>query len=122
MELNNGATVTIINSLGIRGNISPRAKSFLEYVNDKTVRDDFTEEVDAVVAALKRDSEARRQYMLLKMALHDERMEGRAEGRSDTALKMLKYKESLSKIITYSSLSKEEIYALARKHGLTVVE
>ena len=64
--------------------------------------------------------------MLLEMALHDERMEGRAEGRKeeriDMALKMLKCQEPLSKIIAYADLSKEEIYALAQEHGLEVVE
>lgn len=130
LEMGNGATVVFVNSLGKKGDVSPMAKSFLDYVNDKTVSDDFTEEVDAAVAALKRDSEVRRQYMLLEMALHDERMEGRREGRAegrkegliDMALKMLKCQEPLSKIIAYADLSEEEIYALAQEHGLKVVE
>lgn len=57
LEMGNGVTVVFVNSLGSKGDISPMAKSFLAYVNDKTVSDDFTEEVDAAVATLKRDSE-----------------------------------------------------------------
>ncbi|MDO4922335.1 MAG: Rpn family recombination-promoting nuclease/putative transposase [Phascolarctobacterium sp.] len=138
LELNNGATVTIINSLGTKGNISPRAKSFLEYVNDKIVRDAFTQEIADEVTRLKRSSAVRRQYMLLEMKLHDARMDGREEGlaegfaagvleaeakeRQSTALEMLKDKEPLTKIVKYSRLSEEEIYALAQANGLTVIE
>ena len=130
LEMGNGATVVFVNSLGSKGNISPMAKNFLAYVNNQTVSDGFTEEVDAAVTALKRDSETRRQYMLLEMALHDERMEGRREGRSeertarnrDIALDMLKDKYTLAQILKLSRLSKEEIYALAQANDLQVIE
>ncbi|MDO4921619.1 MAG: Rpn family recombination-promoting nuclease/putative transposase [Phascolarctobacterium sp.] len=138
LELANGATVMIINSLGTKGNISPRAKSFLEYVNDRIVRDAFTQEIADEVTRVKRNSEVRRQYMLLEMRLHDERMAGRAEGRAEgreegmlagreekareIALEMLKDKYALAQIFKLSSLSKEEIYALAQANGLEVVE
>ncbi|MDO4921913.1 MAG: hypothetical protein Q4E64_08845 [Phascolarctobacterium sp.] len=116
----------IINSLGIKGNISPRAKSFLEYVNDRIVRDAFTQEIADEVTRLKRSSAVRRQYMLLEMKLHDARMDGREEGKieaeTSTALDMLKDKEPLTKIVKYSRLSEEEIYALAQANGLTVIE
>ena len=76
--------------------------------------------------------------MLLEIKLHDARMDGREEGLAagreeglaegrvkrnyEIALKMLKYKESLEKIIAYADLSKEEVYALAQANGLTVIE
>ena len=84
--------------------------------------------------------------MVLSTRLKDERMAGRAEGRAEghaagleegrqegltagreerdreNALKMLKYNEPLSKILIYSDLSKEEVYALAKENGLNVVE
>ena len=134
LAMGNGATVMFVNSLGSKGDISPMAKNFLAYVNNQTVSDGFTEEVDAAVAALKRDSETRRQYMLLEMALHDERMEGRREGRMegrseeraarnrDIALDMLKDKYTLAQILKLSRLSKEEIYALAQANNLQVIE
>lgn len=60
--------------------------------------------------------------MLLEMRLHDERMDGREEGRAETALEMLKDKMPLIKIIKYSHMSKEEIYALAKANDLEVAE
>ena len=76
--------------------------------------------------------------MVLSTRLKDERMAGRAEGRVEgraegmleaetkerqsTALDMLKDKEPLTKIVKYSRLSGEEIYALAQANGLTVIE
>lgn len=130
LELANGATVMIINSLGTKGNISPRAKSFLGYVNDAIARGAFTQEIDDEVKRVKRSSELRRQYMLLEMRLHDERMVGRAEGREEgrterdreTAIMLLKERDPLAKIIKVSHLSREEIYALAQANGLEVVE
>lgn len=68
--------------------------------------------------------------MLLEMKLHDARMDGREEGmieaqakeRQSTALDMLKDKEPLIKIVKYSRLSEEEVYALAQANGLAVIE
>ena len=49
------------------------------------------------------------------------RQEGLAAGHAETALEMLKDKEPLSKIVKYSRMSEEEIYALAQANGLEIV-
>ena len=72
--------------------------------------------------------------MVLSTRLKDERMAGRAEGReegrqeglatghAETALELLKDKMPLDKIIKYSQMNEEEIYALATANDLEVVK
>ncbi|MDO4921340.1 MAG: Rpn family recombination-promoting nuclease/putative transposase [Phascolarctobacterium sp.] len=122
LELKNDVTVMLLNSQGTHGDVTPQVKNFLRYVNENVPTDEFTQEVQAEVIRLRQDKKARREYMVLSTRLKDERMEGRKEGRIDMALKMLKCQEPASKIIAYSDLSKEEVYALAQANGLEVVE
>ena len=130
LELKNDVTVLLLNSQGTHGNVTPLVKNFLRYVNDHIPIDEFTQEVEAEVVRLRQDKEARREFMVLSTRLKDERMEGRMEGRvegraelnRENAIAMLEDKEPLKKIMKYAHLSKEEIYALAQEHGLTVVE
>ena len=126
LELKNDVTVLLLNAQGTRGEVSPLVKNFLRYVNDLVPTDAFTQEVEAEVVRLRQDKKVRREFMVLSTRLKDERMAGRAEGmleeRQSIALDMLKDKEPLTKIVKYSRLSEEEIYALAQANGLTVIE
>ena len=138
LELKNDVTVLLLNAQGTRGEVSLVVKNFLRYVNDLVPTDAFTQEVEAEVVRLRQDKKVRREFMVLSTRLKDERMAGRAEGRVEgraegmleaetkerqsTALDMLKDKEPLTKIVKYSRLSGEEIYALAQANGLTVIE
>ena len=49
------------------------------------------------------------------------RAEGEAKVHRETALEMLKGGEKLSKIVKYSTLAKETVFALAKENGLEVV-
>lgn len=126
LELKNDVTVLLLNAQGTKGNVDTLVKNFLRYVNDFVPTDAFTKEVEAEVVKLRQDKKVRREFMVLSTRLKDERMAGRAEGmleeRQSTALDMLKDKEPLAKIVKYSRLSEEEIYALAQANGLTVIE
>ncbi|MDO4921779.1 MAG: Rpn family recombination-promoting nuclease/putative transposase [Phascolarctobacterium sp.] len=126
LELKNEVTVLLLNSQGMRGNVTPLVKNFLRYVNENVPIDKFTQEVETEVVRLRQDKKARREYMVLSTRLKDERMEGRREERAarnrDIALDMLKDKYTLAQILKLSRLSKEEIYALAQANGLQVVE
>ena len=126
LELKNDVTVLLLNAQGTWGEVSPLVKNFLRYVNDLVPTDAFTQEVEAEVVRLRQDKKVRREFMVLSTRLKDERMAGRAEGmleeRQSIALDMLKDKEPLTKIVKYSRLSEEEIYALAQANGLTVIE
>ena len=130
LELKNDVTVLLLNSQGTHGNVTPLVKNFLRYVNDHIPIDEFTQEVEAEVVRVRRSKEARREYMVLSTRLKDERMEGRREGLTvgraernrEIALNMLKEKLLLDKIVKFTDLEKEEIYALAQENGLTVVE
>ena len=130
LELKNDVTVLLLNSQGTHGDVTPLVKNFLRYVNDHIPIDEFTQEVEAEVVRVRRSKEARREYMVLSTRLKDERMEGRREGLTvgraernrEIALNMLKEKLLLDKIVKFTDLEKEEIYALAQENGLTVVE
>ena len=122
LELKNDVSVLLLNAQGMRGEVSQTVKNFLRYVNDHIPTDAFTQEVEAEVVRLRQDKEVRREFMVLETRLKDERMAGRAERDRENALEMLKDKEPLAKIMKYSRMSKEEIFALAKDNGLELAE
>ena len=107
--------------------------------------DDFTEDVERQVWAVKNDKKAREEYMVLQAELRDTEIvafeageakghaaglaEGLAEGEAkgeakksrETALEMLKDREPLTKIMKYSKLAKEDILLLAKENGIEAV-
>ena len=56
-------------------------KSFYDYVNNHIVTTDFTKQIDDEISYLKLDMKVRREFMLLKARLLDERREGIAEDK-----------------------------------------
>ena len=124
-------------------------KNFLQYVMTNEPVDDFTEDVERQVWAVKNDKKAREEYKVLQAELRDTEIvafeageakgraaglaegrdeglaEGRAEGEAkksrETALEMLKDREPLTKIMKYSKLAKEDILLLAKENGIEAV-
>ncbi len=142
-------TVKLVNAKGKQGQVNTLLKNFLQYVMTNEPVDDFTEDVERQVWAVKNDKKAREEYMVLQAELRDTEIvafeageakghaaglaEGRDEGLAqglaegeakksrETALEMLKDREPLTKIMKYSKLAKEDILLLAKENGIEAV-
>ena len=134
-------TVKLVNAKGKQGQVNTLLKNFLQYVMTNEPVDDFTEDVERQVWAVKNDKKAREEYMVLQAKIREHEIvayeageaqghaaglaEGRDEGLAqglaegeakksrETALEMLKDGEPLTKIIKYSKLAKEAILLLS---------
>ena len=134
-------TVKLVNAKGKQGQVNTLLKNFLQYVMTNEPVDDFTEDVERQVWAVKNDKKAREEYMVLQAKIREHEIvayeageaqghaaglaEGLAEGEAkksrETALEMLKDREPLTKIMKYSKLAKEDILLLAKENGIEAV-
>ena len=138
LELANDVTVKLVNAKGKQGQVNDLLKNFLQYVMTNEPVDDFTEDVERQVWAVKNDKKAREEYMVLQAKIREHEIvayeageaqghaaglaEGEAKKSRETALEMLKDGEPLTKIMKYSKLGQEDILLLARENGLEVID
>lgn len=113
-------------------------KNFLQYVMTNKPVDDFTEDVERQVWAVKNDKKAREEYMVLQAKIREHEIvayeageaqghaaglaEGEAKKSRETAIKMLKKQKPLSEIKEFTDMSEEEIVRLAKENGLEVID
>lgn len=134
-------TVKLVNAKGKQGQVNTLLKNFLRYVITNEPVDDFTEDVERQVWAVKNDKKAREEYMVLQAKIREHEIvayeageaqghaaglaEGLAEGEAkksrETAIKMLKKQKPLSEIKEFTDMSEEEIVRLANENGLEVI-
>ena len=122
-------TVELINAKGKQGQVNTLLKNFLQYVMTNEPVDDFTEDVERQVWAVKNDKKAREEYMVLQAKIREHEIvayeageaQGEAKKSRETAIEMLKDGEPLTKIMKYSKLDKEAILLLAKENGLEVI-
>ena len=138
LELANDVTVKLVNAKGKQGQVNDLLKNFLQYVMTNEPVDDFTEDVERQVWAVKNDKKAREEYMVLQAELRDTEIvafeageakghaaglaEGEAKKSRETAIKMLKKQKPLSEIKEFTDMSEEEIVRLAKENGLEVID
>ena len=135
-------TVKLVNAKGKHGQVNTLLKNFLRYVMTNEPVDDFTEDVERQVWAVKNDKKAREEYMVLQAKIREHEIvaneageaqghaaglaEGLAEGEAkksrETAIKMLKKQKPLSEIKEFTDMSEEEIVRLAKENGLEVID
>ena len=134
----NDVTVKIVNAKGKQGPVNDLLKNFLEYVMTNKPVDDFTEDVERQVWAVKNDKKAREEYMVLQAKIREHEIvayeageaqghaaglaEGEAKKSRETAIKMLKKQKPLSEIKEFTDMSEEEIVRLAKENGLEVID
>ena len=129
LELANDVTVKLVNAKGKQGQVNDLLKNFLQYVMTNEPVDDFTEDVERQVWAVKNDKKAREEYMVLQAKIREHEIvayeageaQGEAKKSRETAIEMLKDGEPLTKIMKYSKLDKEAILLLAKENGLEVI-
>ena len=125
----NAVTVKLVNAKGKQGQVNTLLKNFLQYVMTNEPVDDFTEDVERQVWAVKNDKKAREEYMVLQAKIREHEIvayeageaQGEAKKSRETAIEMLKDGEPLTKIMKYSKLDKEAILLLAKENGLEVI-
>ena len=131
-------TVKLINAKGKQGQVNTLLKNFLQYVMTNEPVDDFTEDVERQVWAVKNDKKAREEYMVLQAKIREHEIvayeageaqghaaglaEGEAKKSRETAIKMLKKQKPLSEIKEFTDMSEEEIVRLAKENGLEVID
>ena len=130
-------TVKLVNAKGKQGQVNTLLKNFLQYVMTNEPVDDFTEDVERQVWAVKNDKKAREEYMVLQAKIREHEIvafeageaqghaaglaEGEAKKSRETAIKMLKKHKPLSEIKEFTDMSEEEIVRLAKENGLEVI-
>ena len=122
-------TVKLVNAKGKQGQVNDLLKNFLQYVMTNEPVDDFTEDVERQVWAVKNDKKAREEYRVLQAKIREHEIvayeageaQGEAKKSRETAIEMLKDGEPLTKIMKYSKLDKEAILLLAKENGLEVI-
>ena len=138
LELANDVTVKLVNAKGKHGQVNTLLKNFLRYVMTNEPVDDFTEDVERQVWAVKNDKKAREEYMVLQAKIREHEIvayeageaqghaaglaEGEAKKSRETAIKMLKKHKPLSEIKEFTDMSEEEIVRLANENGLEVID
>ena len=131
-------TVKLVNAKGKQGQVNTLLKNFLQYVMTNEPVDDFTEDVERQVWAVKNDKKAREEYMVLQAKIREHEIvayeageaqghaaglaEGEAKKSRETAIKMLKKQKPLSEIKEFTDMSEEEIVRLAKENGLEVID
>ena len=122
-------TVKLVNAKGKQGQVNDLLKNFLQYVMTNEPVDDFTEDVERQVWAVKNDKKAREEYMVLQAKIREHEIvayeageaQGEAKKSRETAIEMLKDGEPLTQIMKYSKLDKEAILLLAKENGVEVI-
>ena len=118
LKFNDRSYRIIVNTRGMKEDMSKELKTLFEYINEASVEegDSFVEKVDEQVRRLNREDNAwRREAMRLdeEFALRERiaREEALREGRKDIILKLLKSGMSAEEIAKITELTVEEIKA-----------
>ena len=85
-----GATKILLSTKGMLDDVTPDMKAFLEYVDGKTVNDDFVQEIDREIKNIKGQESERVSYMTYAMKIQEERDEAKKEGRTEGKVEAIK--------------------------------
>ena len=96
LELANDVTVKLVNAKGKHGQVNTLLKNFLQYVMTNEPVDDFTEDVERQVWAVKNDKKAREEYMVLQAKIREHEIvafeAGEAQGEANQIVAMVERK------------------------------
>ena len=96
LELANDVTVKLVNAKGKHGQVNTLLKNFLRYVMTNEPVDDFTEDVERQVWAVKNDKKAREEYMVLQAKIREHEIvafeAGEAQGEANQIVAMVERK------------------------------
>lgn len=111
-ELGDGCSCIFLNTVGNRPEFVPESLvRFLQYLHadlqesEKDFHDPFIEQLQRTVKNVKKSREMEERYMIFEEMLRDEKAEGKAEGKADAVIGLLREKGSVS------ALLQEQIYS-----------
>lgn len=87
-----GATKILLSTKGTMDDVTPDMKAFLEYIDGKTVNDDFVQEIDREIKNIKGQESERVSYMTYAMKIQEERDEAKAEGKVEDIKSLMEKK------------------------------
>lgn len=111
--LGDETTKVFINAAGTANDISDEMRDFLDYLQGKGIKNDFTRQIDEEVNKARVHEEWRVEYMSLFLRDQEMREEGREEGRESkkrsVVINMLKENEPVEKICRYAECDEEYV-------------
>jgi predicted transposase/invertase (TIGR01784 family) len=100
--LGDETTKVFINAAGTADDVSQEMKAFLDYLQGKGTKSDFTRRIEEEVTKARTHEEWKVEYMSLFLRDQEMREEGRTETRYTVVLNMLKENEPIEKICRYA--------------------
>ena len=121
LVLDDGVTRVFINTEGDRHRISKELASFIGYISTGEVTDDYTQDLDEEVRALRNDDGRERDYMTYMQTImeHEDMAysqgitQGISQANKAMAIKMLKANKPYEEISEFTELTLSEIRELA---------
>ncbi|MBQ2900369.1 MAG: Rpn family recombination-promoting nuclease/putative transposase [Agathobacter sp.] len=104
--LGDETTKVFINAAGTADDVSQDMKDFLDYLQGKGTKNEFTQRIDDEVSKARAHEEWRLEYMSLFLRDQEMREEGREEERRALVMNMLEENESVEKICLYLKCDK----------------
>lgn len=122
LELGDETVKIVLNTEGIRDNISEELRNLLDYFCGKTNEgNEFIQELDDTVKQVKNNKVWRERYMTLEekysIYLEDGRRQGLAEGRTEGREEgeIIGYHKALSELLSLGVIQKEDLSKLQNK-------
>ena len=100
--LGDETTKVFINAAGTADDVSQEMKAFLDYLQGKGTKSDFTRRIEEEVTKARTHEEWKVEYMSLFLRDQEMREEGRTETRYTVVMNMLKENEPIEKICRYA--------------------
>ena len=119
LNLNDGTTKLFLSTKGEMDDISQPLKNFLDYVDGHAPADELMTEIDSEVSTAKKREEWRREYMTLALEIEKAKKKAIEEHVFSEVIEMLKDNLSVDKIAKYTSLSVEQVRAIAKQQAIT---
>ena len=101
LEMNDGTTKIVLNSLGTKEDVHGSLKEFLNYVAGKSSNDKYVKKLEFAVNKARQNKEWRREFMTLAMRDLEKIEEGRRERDREKIEDMLKKGKTVESIVDF---------------------
>ena len=128
LEMGDEAVKIFLSTKGTMNDVEPDVKNFLNYVDGILSNDDFVQEIDQKIRAVKEDPTEGAMYMTYEMKIKESYDDGMVKGMAKGAqkerealiIKFLKNGVSIPVIAISTGESKDRIEEIAREHHITL--
>ena len=128
LEMGDEAVKIFLSTKGTMNDVEPDVKNFLNYVDGILSNDDFVQEIDQKIRAVKEDPTEGAMYMTYEMKIKESYDDGMVKGMAKGAqkerealiIKFLKNGVSIPVIAISTGESKDRIEEIVREHHITL--